>query len=334
MIRFLTASVLVLIVFTSPLLSQEVPPALAILDVTPISVDESQTLIMYGYILDQVHRSGDYRIVERGELNKAMQEMELSASMAVDDSTAVRIGMITGAEFILLSSLATEGGKFYVNMRVVSVETAQVTNTSVKSADSFDKVEKLAKESVKYLLGRKEPQKARKFLTLSTNIGLTVPIGPAADVMGLAFMPTENVDYNLGLAWGVLSFGIATGTNLTSAQKDVLFRYNLYSIPLFGSIGYRSSFNSPLFFLISAHPGVAFNILSYPVSVTEGDPKNFKSTSFFLAFKAGAGYFITPFMGLYGFCSYMRIPFAKEPYLGVTPGVGLILGSDIYKRRD
>ena len=122
---FLTTVLLFLA--ASFLSAQEEKQVLAILDVTTIGTEESKGRIVYNYILDQVNKSGNYTIVERGELDRALQEIEFSRSELVDDSTAVEIGKITGAEAVLISSWTKEEDKFYLSMRVIEIMTAKVT---------------------------------------------------------------------------------------------------------------------------------------------------------------------------------------------------------------
>ncbi len=322
---------LLLISLPSYLISQEAKPAIAILDVTPIGVEESKSKIIYSYIMDQIHRSGDFRIVERGELDKALQEVELSSSDVIDDSTAVEIGKITGAEFILLSALAAEEGNFYLSMRVIATGTAEVTKTSVKSTNTFEKVEQLAMESVKYLLGEDiETQKVglkreNNYISVAGGFGLTLPIGAVAEALGWGYTPLINVNYNFSFAWGAIGFGIGTGINLTYTKSDRPASYGLYSIPLTAGLTYSTNFSSSLFFTVDVNFGAALTILNYlDPEINENSQTTFTSTTFFLSSKLGAGFNITRAVGLFVFGNFILMTFAEDPYLGISPGLSVV----------
>jgi hypothetical protein len=117
-------------IFVFYLPAQETNSVLAFLDITTIGTEESKGKIVYNYILDPINKSGNYIIVERGELDRALQEIEFSSSDLVDDSTAVEIGKLTGAEAVLISPWTKEEEKFYLSLRVIDIQTAQVTITS------------------------------------------------------------------------------------------------------------------------------------------------------------------------------------------------------------
>ncbi|MBN1411883.1 MAG: CIA30 family protein [Spirochaetales bacterium] len=133
------------------LLAEE-KPSLAILDVYGKGVKKTQTEIVYNYIIDKINKSGQFSIVERAMLEKALEELELSHSVIADEETASRLGKIAGAQYILISSLTKEEDVYYLAMRVVATETAKIRNTSIKNADSFKKVEQLTGDSIKDLL--------------------------------------------------------------------------------------------------------------------------------------------------------------------------------------
>jgi hypothetical protein len=289
-------------------------------------VEESQSRITYGYILDQVHKSGGFRIVERGELDKALEEMALSATDAVDDTTAVEIGKFTGAEYILLSSLAAEGGRLYISMRVISVETGQVVNTSSQSAASFDRVERLARQSVKSLLGGEtEKAEAKRYLTLGTAFRLGFPVGPVRAALGSAYAPTAEAGLNLGFRWGVILLGITSGTLITHTDPDAITEYGLYSIPAAASLAYQTSFTAPFFLFLKICPGAALNVLRYPDSETKGGAKSFYSASFFLSSDLGVGFLIGSSFEVTAFASFALLTFAADPYMSLSPGMALNL---------
>ena len=96
----------------------------------------------------ELFRSEQFRITERTELDKVISEQNLSTSGRVDSATAAEVGVITGAELIVLGSLSefgiasTGGGgkllgvfggssetvtaRVTVDIRIVDADTAEI----------------------------------------------------------------------------------------------------------------------------------------------------------------------------------------------------------------
>jgi hypothetical protein len=301
-------------------------PTLLVLDVAPNNVEESKCKIVQSYIFDQIHRTGGYVLVERSQLEDAFEEMQLTLSGAVDDSTAVEIGKITGAEYILLSSLSLSDGKYYISMRVVSVSTTKITNTSVKSTKSFSNIEKLVGDTVSSLLGAGlEEKDSEQYITLNVGSGPGFPLDPISDVLGLAVLVKADLAYDFGFPWGSLSCGLSIGSIFTATQKDTFVEYKLYSVMALGSLGYKTNFDSPFYLSLIVNPGAAFSFLVYPESETGGEAKVFSTISFSLLSELGAGFSFTESCSLLVFGDFVYTMFSGDDYMAVFPGIGLAL---------
>ncbi len=90
------------------------------------------------------------RVVERDKINFVLKELELQKSGAVDRSTAVRVGKILGAKYMVFGSITQLDDKHTrMVVRVVSVETSEI----IASVDKEAKPEyfKMEKELVEEL---------------------------------------------------------------------------------------------------------------------------------------------------------------------------------------
>jgi hypothetical protein len=80
---------------------------------------------------------GSVSIVDRSDIDKVMKELELQASGATDDEgTAVKAGKLSGADIIATGTISLVGKKYYLNVKLVSVETGEILGSSIASADS------------------------------------------------------------------------------------------------------------------------------------------------------------------------------------------------------
>lgn len=70
-------------------------------------------------------REQAFRVVERTQLQKAMQELGYQTTALVDPESAVQIGKHLGARYIVVGSVTRFGSSYSLNARIVEVETAE-----------------------------------------------------------------------------------------------------------------------------------------------------------------------------------------------------------------
>jgi hypothetical protein len=246
----------------------EEKPVLAVLDVAVKGMDKSASDVVYGYVMDKIKRAGSYSIVERKELDTILKEMELSLSGIVDEKTAVQIGKISGAEYILLSSLSLEQGVYYLSMRVVSVETGKVIKTSVKKTGLFANLENLTGEAVAYLLDLNALYGegfviSRSFISTDASLGASFPVGDASSYWGIGLYPVLSCAYNLAYDWGIVGFGVIAGSEYISSNPSLAYRFTTFACPLAVFTKYETNFNTPFFGFAQGCVGVSLLLVSY-----------------------------------------------------------------------
>lgn len=95
----------------------------------------------------------DFKVVERNKINFVMNELELQKSGSVDQSTAVKVGKLLGAHYMVFGSVTQLDGKnCRMVVRVVDVETSEI----IESVDKEGKPDysKMEKELVAELSGK------------------------------------------------------------------------------------------------------------------------------------------------------------------------------------
>jgi TolB-like protein len=69
------------------------------------------------------------RVVERDRLQSILQEQSLVQTKSIDPQTAVRLGKLLGAQYMITGGFMSDGkGTLLVTSRVISVETGAITN--------------------------------------------------------------------------------------------------------------------------------------------------------------------------------------------------------------
>ena len=117
-------------------------------DLQGLSTDIPQT------ITEAFQRGRYIKPVERQEFERLFDEYKLSLSGLTDEETAVEIGKVLGAEYILLGSMIKVGGSVKMNCRLIRTETSEIVFTdSVRGAYDalFDLEEELSAKVESYV---------------------------------------------------------------------------------------------------------------------------------------------------------------------------------------
>jgi hypothetical protein len=76
--------------------------------------------------------SADLNLVDRADIDKALGEVETSASGLVEQGKAVRVGQLTGAKILITGSIMKVEKKTYLVAKIIGTETSRVVGASVK----------------------------------------------------------------------------------------------------------------------------------------------------------------------------------------------------------
>jgi TolB-like protein len=93
----------------------------------------------------------ELQLVERARLQDLMAEMDLQQTSRVDPETAQQMGLLVGAEYVLLGSIAALTPEVRLDTRIVQVSTGEIVKTAEvrgKEDRLFELQEKLAEELI------------------------------------------------------------------------------------------------------------------------------------------------------------------------------------------
>ena len=329
--KFVPVSILCLISLCVSSFAQDREVTIAILDVQTEGESATRGAIVYAYILDNILNSGKYTVVERAAIQDAIRELEVGSSGLIDESTAAKIGRMSGADQILITSLLQESGTYYLTMRIVSVESAAVKGTVVKQTKRFSQIDQLAEDSVDYLLSSvsgtvtKAEQKA-----VSRRPSTARPIGNYASIelgAGYPFFlgvpgvlveadwpliaPSPAILYNLVSRWGVVGIGVSVDVTFTWVS-EMSTQYTI--VPVFLALRYMTPGATRVFAALTGGVGASINIF---------DRDEYENGALLMG--AGdfeAGVFMADWLS---FCVDLRtrIVMFNEPLIIVSPGISL-----------
>lgn len=151
----LTAAALVLAAPAPRTLSQPV----AVMPFKNLNDDATLSWLSKGIaesMVSDLRRTGQVKVVERDQLDRALTEILLQGAKPAEESTAAQVGKLVGARTMVLGSFQKAGSELRINARFVEVETGVVLD-SAKTTGPVTKVFALQDEVVDRLLGTKAP---------------------------------------------------------------------------------------------------------------------------------------------------------------------------------
>lgn len=113
---------------------------------------EKTATALISFVIDAFVNSGLGMMMERQDVSKILEEYKFQQDGITDQSTAIEIGKLAGADVISIGSLYKVGSKHYLNIKLISVETGEIMASSVATAESEDDFFKMCNEAVKNML--------------------------------------------------------------------------------------------------------------------------------------------------------------------------------------
>jgi hypothetical protein len=91
---------------------------------------------------------GKVRVVDRANIQQILKEHEFQSSGVIDESTAVEIGKLSGADIIVIGSVNRVGTLFYLNIKLIAVESAEIIGSSISEAADANEFLDMANQAV------------------------------------------------------------------------------------------------------------------------------------------------------------------------------------------
>ena len=134
-------------------------PTVAVMDFTGFMLGEAGNSVAIGkavssmLVTEFTGRDG-LRVIERSELNKLLTEQKLALSGRVEESSAVEVGKLLGAQYVMFGQVTSMGDQLRVDIRATDVETSRIVSVlkrNDKTSELFAVVEWVADEFTKKL---------------------------------------------------------------------------------------------------------------------------------------------------------------------------------------
>jgi class 3 adenylate cyclase/CHAT domain-containing protein/tetratricopeptide (TPR) repeat protein len=118
-------------------------------------LQEGAPLLLHSALMDQLLQNHRVRVVERGLMDKLMEELRLGSGKLADRETALALGRIAAARVILKGQLVQQGNLQQVILRAIETETGQIfasVNQGLDpSGDASDSIQSMGDELIEKL---------------------------------------------------------------------------------------------------------------------------------------------------------------------------------------
>lgn len=94
-----------------------------------------------GMIITELIDHPSVKVVERQELKSIIEEAKLSLSGAVDESSALEVGRLVGAKYLMTGSISMDASKVRMDVRVFEVETSEILKAMKETAQLDEMME-------------------------------------------------------------------------------------------------------------------------------------------------------------------------------------------------
>ena len=123
----------------------------AIVGVHSGEIDKSVSKAIIDFIINAFVNESTMKVVDRNSIEKILNEQEFQMMDFADTEKVIEIGKLAGAEFIVTGSISKVAGTFYLNIKLISVQTAEILGSSITTADNENAFFNMCNTAVKNL---------------------------------------------------------------------------------------------------------------------------------------------------------------------------------------
>ena len=117
------------------------PKNVSILKFTAQNAAVTEAEIVSDLLAVSLVKARQFRVLDRANMTKILQEQQFQQTGCTDSSCAVEIGQILNMDYMITGTLAFLGGKYFITVNIISVETSQVIQSEKSPGFLMENVE-------------------------------------------------------------------------------------------------------------------------------------------------------------------------------------------------
>ncbi|MCX7021967.1 MAG: PEGA domain-containing protein [bacterium] len=151
-------------------------PTIAIVDMEPVGCEDAIAIAVGEILRTEIINTYAFQVVERGQLNKLLEEHSLQLSGLIDDATIAKAGAIIGVEYIGVGSISKIGNTYTLSLRVINVSTGLAILGKTVTVTNLDELASKCKDIAWDLTDKENTQTQGNLDINSTPAGASVYI--------------------------------------------------------------------------------------------------------------------------------------------------------------
>ena len=113
-------------------------PLVAVLNLALSGISKEEAVIIVDLIGSAMANTGVFRILERGQRDKMLEELEFSYSDMADEGTQIEIGRQLAADRIITGSLGALADRYILNIKLIDIERGETLSASYQVYKSMN----------------------------------------------------------------------------------------------------------------------------------------------------------------------------------------------------
>ncbi len=98
------------------------------------NVDEETRGGILTFVENAFVNAGTVKVVDRRNVEQIIAEHDFQLSDLSDEKTAIQVGKLSGADLIAIGGINQVGGRYYLNVKLISVENGEIIGSSIADA--------------------------------------------------------------------------------------------------------------------------------------------------------------------------------------------------------
>jgi TolB-like protein len=183
------------------------------------------------FLITELSANGGIRVVERDQIGKITAEQDLGASNRIDAETAVKLGKLLGARYLVTGGfMAMPKGGVRLDARAIETETGKIVHTESVSDNADNVVTMIGTLASKLNKGMKLPDIPKRMGAAPASTPAATPgSAPAAQQMAMA-EPEQKVPFAAVMLY---SKAIAAKDKGNKNEAVTLFKASIEKFPEF-----------------------------------------------------------------------------------------------------
>lgn len=131
----------------------DIKPTVAVMDFESVGSEEHLGKAVAEIMRTELINTGQFLVLERSQLDRALSEQKLQKSGLIDDKSVVELGKLLGANFIIIGSVVKMGTAYTINSRMIDMKTGVATLGKNVTGNDLNLLANLSHDLLESLFG-------------------------------------------------------------------------------------------------------------------------------------------------------------------------------------